>query len=69
MELVPIHELMKSYVNEKGLCQKLIAENMDTTESKVSLMLNGKRRMTVDDYIALCKAMAVPPTKFISERR
>lgn len=64
---VPIHELMKGYVDEKGLSQKLIAENMNTTESKVSLLLNGKCRMTVDNYIALCKAMAVPITKFIKD--
>ena len=61
----PIHERVRNYILEMGISQKLIAENMKTSESKLSLMFNGKRRMTVDDYINICKAVAVPPTKFI----
>ena len=65
MKNTPIHERVRNYVLEMGISQKLIAENMKTSESKLSLMLNGKRRMTVDDYINICKAVAVSPTKFI----
>ena len=67
MERTPIYVRMKAYIDEKGISQKLMAENMDTTESRVSLLLNGKRKMTVDDYVRACKAIAVPPTKFLEE--
>lgn len=67
MESTPICARMKAYVNEKGISQKLMAENMHTTESRVSMLLNGKRKMTVDDYVRACKAIAVPPTKFLEE--
>ena len=67
MERTPIHARMKAYVDEKGISQKLMAENMHTTESRVSMLLNGKRKMTVDDYVCACKAIAVPPTKFLEE--
>jgi len=66
MERKMIWENIRDYVSEKKLSQKQIAENMDITEPRLSLMLNGKRKMTVDDYINLCKAIAVPPTKFLN---
>ena len=66
MERSLICDRIRDYVTEKKLSQKLIAENMNTSEARVSMMLNGKRKMTVDDYISLCKAIAVPPTKFLN---
>lgn len=66
MERTPIWEGIKDYVTEKKLSQKQIAENMNISESRLSLMLNGKRRMTVDDYLGICKAIAVQPTKFLN---
>jgi len=65
MDRVPICERVRQYIVEKNLSQKIIAENMNTSESRVSLMLTGKRRMTVDDYLAICKAISVPPTRFL----
>jgi len=67
MERTPVYARMKAYVDEKGISQKLMAENMNTTESRVSMLLNGKRKMTVDDYVRACKAIAVHPTKFLEE--
>ena len=67
MERTPVYARMKAYVDEKGISQRLMAENMNTTESRVSMLLNGKRKMTVDDYIRACKAIAVSPTKFLEE--
>ena len=66
MERKSIVENIKDYVTEKRLSQKQIAKNMDITEPRLSLMLNGKRKMTVDDYLSLCKAIAVSPTKFLN---
>lgn len=67
MEKTPVCERMRTYVNEKGISQKLMAENMGESEARVSMMLNGKRKMTVDDYVRACKAIAVSPTKFLEE--
>lgn len=55
---------LRSYIDSQGLSRKLIAANMKITESKLSLMLNGKRRITVDEYFDLCRAIAVDPRKF-----
>lgn len=61
-----MHERIRDYIEERELSRKIIAANMGVTESKLSLILNGKRRLTVDDYEALCRAMAVDPGKFYS---
>ena len=67
MECTSVSERVKAYVVEKELSQKLIAKNMNISESRLSLMLNGKRRMTVDDYLKICSAIAVPPIKFLEQ--
>lgn len=67
MENTSVCERVRAYVIEKELSQKLIAKNMKISESRLSLMLNGKRRMTVDDYLNLCSAIAVPPIKFLEQ--
>jgi transcriptional regulator with XRE-family HTH domain len=59
-----MYKRIKQYIDDRGLSQKIIAANMGETESRLSLLLNGKRRMTVDDYEAICRAMAVDPAKF-----
>lgn len=66
MDRKPIWESLKDYVNDTKLSQKQIAENMQITESRLSMMLNGKRKITVDDYLSICRAIAVPPTKFLN---
>ena len=48
--MMQMHERVKRYIGDRGLSQKIIASNMGIPESKLSLILNGKRRMTVDDY-------------------
>ena len=59
-----MHERVKQYISDRGLSQKIIAANMGIPEPKLSLILNGKRRMTVDDYEMICRAMAVDPARF-----
>jgi len=61
----PVYETMREYVVANDLSQKVIAINMGITESQVSLLLNGKRRLTVEDYLNFCRAISVSPTKFL----
>ena len=65
MESKKIHECVRDYISEAGISQKLIAQNANMSEGKLSLVLSGKRKMTVNDYLDICKAIAVPPTKFL----
>ena len=60
-----IYDKMRDYVIRNDLSQRVIALNMGFTESQVSLLLNGKRRLTVEDYLSFCRAISVSPTKFL----
>jgi transcriptional regulator with XRE-family HTH domain len=60
-----IYDKMRDYVIRNDLSQRIIALNMGITESQVSLLLNGKRRLTVEDYLSFCRAISVSPTKFL----
>ncbi len=59
-----MYEMVRAYIDDHGLCRKYIAANMGISDSRLSQLLNGKRRMTVDDYVALCRAIAVDPRTF-----
>ena len=60
----PIYQKVRRYMDEQGCCRKQVALNMRISERKLSLILSGKRRLTVEEYLQLCKALALPPTKF-----
>lgn len=62
-----MHEQIREYIQQHGISQKYVAINMGITESRLSLMLNGKRRITVDDYTDICRAMALDPRKFYND--
>lgn len=61
----PVYEAMREYVLANDLSQKVIALNMNCTEAQISLLLNGKRRLTVDEYLNFCRAISVSPVKFL----
>lgn len=61
----PMHVRLKSFIRDNGLSQRVIAMNMGITEARLSLILNGNRKMTVDDYLSICTAMAVSPQRFL----
>ena len=67
MDQITIRERVREYIVGKDLSQKIIAENMNISEARLSLMLTGKRGMTVDDYLAICKAISVPPIRFLND--
>lgn len=61
----PVFEMMSDYVKANDLSQKVIALNMGCSESQVSLILSGKRRLLLDEYLNFCRAIAVSPTRFL----
>lgn len=51
--------------NEARLSRKQVAINMGKSESYISLILSGKRRIDIDEYQKICEVLAVPPTRFL----
>lgn len=61
----PIYKRVRRYVDTQGISRKQLAISMRISESKLSLILNGGRRLTVDEYVQMCKALALPPGRFL----
>ena len=57
----PVNEAMKAYISDNNLLQKDISAYMHISESRLSYMLNGGRRITVDDFFDFCRAVSADP--------
>jgi len=60
-------EKIKAYLAEQGLKQYRVAEKAGINNDKFNLVLNGKRRLQVDEYVAICNAIGVPTDTFLGD--
>ncbi len=58
---------VKKMIEEKGYKQKIIAEKAKMTERQLSLILLGKRKCDIEEYVRICKALDVPVATFLVE--
>ena len=58
---------LKQMIEEKGYKQKVIAEKAEITERQLSLILSGKRKCDVEEYVRICAVLGVPMATFIIE--
>ena len=56
---------LNEYLKEHGISQIFIAEKLGVSPTRMSMMLNGKRKMTADDLIKICKILKVSPEMFM----
>lgn len=57
----PMYTKMRDLVRANGMEQRALARKMGISEGRLSLMLNGKRRISVDDFLDFCEAVGVEP--------
>ena len=50
---------IKFYISEKGIKQTTLSKKSGIAPPKLNLILSGKQRLTVSDYVAICKALIV----------
>jgi DNA-binding helix-turn-helix protein len=48
-----------NYIDEKGIKQNFLAKKTDLSCDAMSNMLNGKRKLEVDEYAKICEALNV----------
>lgn len=58
-------EKIKEKIDEMGLKQKYVSEQVGITESRFSLILSGKRKMEAGEYANICKALNLPMSEFL----
>jgi len=61
----PVHEKLKSLVEDQGMTAADLAEALGVSRSLASLVLSGKRRITADHAKALGKRFRLEPGYFL----
>lgn len=55
---------IRNYISEVGLKMSAVAEKANIPTNTFSAMMNDKRKITVEEYFAICKALNVTLDKF-----
>jgi hypothetical protein len=58
-------DLLKKYVEDTGIKQKILAERAGINESALCFILQGKRKCEAGEYGNLCFALGVPLDTFL----
>lgn len=59
---------IKMFIETNGVKQSYISRKIGISEAKLSLALNGKRRITFDEYEALCWVLGVGVDAFLEPK-
>lgn len=59
---------IKGYLDDKGISQAHISRETGIAPVKLNLALNGKRRLTFEEYAAICCALSVNTDYFLEPR-
>lgn len=54
-----IYENISDYLNSRGIKQSFIVSNTNIGKQALSDSLNGRRRITADEYEEICNALEV----------
>lgn len=60
----PMYIRLRNYIDSAGVSRKQLALNLKKSESYVSLILSGNRKISIDEYEAICRVLSVSPIKF-----
>lgn len=60
-----ITEKISKYLKDNGIQRKYIAEKIKMPINVLSMTLNGKRRMQLEEFIAIVKVLNLDPNYFL----
>lgn len=55
---------VKKYLDENGIKYSFLSEKIGMPMNVLSPLLSGKRKMSVEEYFAICEALGVPVDTF-----
>ena len=58
-----VHERVCAAVKKSGFKQKFIAEHIGVSEQTFVAMLNGTRKISVDEFFGLCGILDMSPNE------
>lgn len=62
-----IAERIADYMEEKGVKQAAVAENMGLSPQALNMRLRHNRRISVGEYKKICDFLGVPYEKFLED--
>jgi transcriptional regulator with XRE-family HTH domain len=64
-----VGQKIKQYINDNGISQSHISIKTGIPLPKLNLALNGKRRMTFEEYELICGSLNVNTDRFLVPRK
>lgn len=61
-----LSEIIKNYIDKKGLKYSVISENIGIPMNTFSAMLNGKRKILAEEYFKICEFLEISTDYFAS---
>ena len=62
-----LQKSINEYLQTNGITQASVSERTGITINALNLALNGKRKLTADEYIRICDVLKVPYNFFINK--
>ena len=62
-----IGEKIGEYLDENGITQAFLAEKAKMTPISVSMMVNGTRKVSAEEYIRICRALKLDLEYFAND--
>lgn len=59
-----VYQRIADYIKERGITQAHICRETGLGSNAVSQLLKGERKITIEEYIAICDALSVPLDQF-----
>lgn len=73
--MLEIYEVLKQEIDKKGVTQTWIVNQMNSLDislnmtcAKMSAVLAGKRKLTGEEFIAICRVLELDTEIFIKQR-
>lgn len=65
-EIIQTGAMIKKYLENNGISQTFISKQTGIKLPKLNLALNGKRRITVDEYFLICVSLGLNADYFFN---
>ena len=65
----PMWAKIRERVDASGIKYKYIATKLGSSPAKLSLMLSGQRRISIEDFVEICSAIGASPTEFFDQQQ
>ena len=58
---------IKKYLDDNGIKYSFVADKINMPMNVFSYLINGKRKMTAEEYFSICKVLDVDADFFVKE--